>query len=111
MPFWFWILLWVALCAVSLLFVIFLGWRIFRAFIATLADFEQAAAKLERPAAPEAAEAGTAVAIPGIFLDPEEVRRDYDAGKLQRRQARRERRVARRRARGQRQSLRDIGLT
>lgn len=113
MPYWFWILLWVALCAVALLFVIFLGWRIFRAFMATLAEFEQAAAKFEPLAAtaPDAPDAGGEALVPGIFLDPEEVRTDYAEGKYRRRQARRERRVARRQARGQRQSLRDIGLT
>ncbi|MCG2622148.1 hypothetical protein LVY72_09480 [Arthrobacter sp. I2-34] len=113
MPFWFWILLWVALCAVALLFVIFLGWRIFRAFMATLAEFEQAAAKFQPPpaAGPDAPDTGIEAFVPAVFLDPGQARADFTEGKDRRRQARRDRRVARRAARGQRQSLSDIGLT
>ncbi|MFD1211532.1 hypothetical protein ACFQ36_05695 [Arthrobacter sp. GCM10027362] len=112
MPFWFWILLWVALCAVALLFIIFLGWRIFRAFMATLADLEAAAAKLTVTAAPSpAVPKDDGVSIPAVFKDPERVRADYVEGKVRRREARRVRRVARRAARGQRQSVHDAGLT
>lgn len=112
MPFWFWILLWVALCALALLFVLFLGWRIFRAFMATLAEFERAAARLSpRAPSPSAREPETGNFVPAVFQDPGQVRADYLDGKARRDQARRARRVARRAARGQRQSLRDLGLT
>lgn len=113
MPFWFWILLWVALCAVALLFVIYLGWRIFRAVVATMAEFEAAAAKFAPPAPParDRPQEPGEVFVPAVFVHPDRARAEYVEGKVRRRQARLERRVARRAARGQRQSLRDLGLT
>ncbi|NKX49665.1 hypothetical protein HER39_03540 [Arthrobacter deserti] len=111
MPFWFWILLWVALCALALLFVILLGWRIFRAFMATVAEFEQAAARFAAPAPADGRQPAAEPFVPGTFREPGQARADYEDGRLRRRDARRERRVARRAAGGQRQSLRDVGLT
>jgi hypothetical protein len=112
-PFWFWILLWVALCAVALLFVIFLGWRIFRAVMATMAEFEAAAAKFSPPAPPlqDGPQTASEVFVPAVFEHPDQARTEYVQGKARRQEARRARRVARRAARGQRQSLHDVGLT
>lgn len=113
MSWWFWILLWVALCALALLFVVYLGFRLFRQLKATLQDFEVAAGKLGSgfnvPDNGQAAEPRTIV--PGVFLDPGEARELYVTGKAERREARRLKRVARRAARGQRQSLRDVRLS
>lgn len=111
MPLWFWILLWVALCALALVFIALLGWRLIRQFMRTLHEFEAAADRLgsglqaEQPATephePELA----------IFADPEVLKEEFALGKAQRREQRRQRRVARRTARGQRQSLRDLRLS
>jgi hypothetical protein len=117
MPWWSWILLWVALAALSLLFIAFLGWRVFRGFTATmreLAAAESGIGSVGRTAAaepgPAAPAAEPAVSIPAIFADPEAARLNYDAGKQERTEARRLRRVARRAERGQPQSLRDLRL-
>ncbi|EMY35604.1 hypothetical protein D477_003678 [Arthrobacter crystallopoietes BAB-32] len=110
MDWWFWIFLWVAVAALSLLFVGFLAVWIFRSFMKTLQEFETAAGKLEAAfgSAP-AVESGEGTPFePAIFLDPAVARERYLDGKSVRREARRERRVARRSARGQRQSLRDV---
>ena len=113
MSWWFWILLWVALCALALLFVVYLGFRLFRQMKATLQDFGAAADKLgsgfDVPDNGQAAEPRTIV--PGVFLDPADAREIYVMGKAERREARRLKRVAKRAARGQRQSLRDVRLS
>lgn len=113
MSWWFWILLWVALCALALLFVVYLGFRLFRQLKATLQDFDVAAGKLgsgfDVPDNGQAAAPRTIV--PGVFLDPAEAREIYVTGKAERRESRRIARVARRAAKGQRQSLRDVRLS
>jgi len=109
MPWWSWILIWVALTAVALLFYALIGYRIFRRFMAVLSEVQAAGSRLSftpapTPAVPE--EAGTRG--PAIFEDPEAARRRYEDGKAQRKDARRERRVERRRLRGQPRAWRDI---
>jgi hypothetical protein len=112
MSWWFWILLWVALCALALLFVVYLGFTLFRQVKATLHDFEAAAGKLGSGFdTPVAGQTKLRTGVPGVFLDPAEAREIYVTGKAERREARRIRRVARRGARGQRQSLRDVRLS
>ncbi|HXF03714.1 MAG TPA: hypothetical protein VN601_12075 [Arthrobacter sp.] len=118
MPLWFWILLWVALCALALVFVALLGWRIFRQFMRTMREFEAAANRLETET--NRLGGGLHVEPPlaephqprlAIFADPAALKEEYAVGKEQRREERRQRRVARRAARGQRQSLRDLRLS
>ncbi|AMM32715.1 hypothetical protein SA2016_2043 [Sinomonas atrocyanea] len=116
MPWWSWILIWVALVACTLVGLLLGGIYLFRKGMAVMRG---AAEDLERvtarpPAAQTADDAGPAVVVrvPGsaVFADPERLREEYERGREQRRLARRDRRVARRRERGQMQSLSDLGL-
>ncbi|MFT4469634.1 hypothetical protein ACMX2H_06935 [Arthrobacter sulfonylureivorans] len=111
MPLWFWILLWVALCALALVFIGLLGWRIFRQFMRTLREFESAADRLSSGLQSEPPVAEPHQPRPALFADPAVLKEEYALGKEQRREQRRERRVARREARGQRQSLHDLRLS
>jgi hypothetical protein len=115
-PWWSWILIWVALVACTLVGLLLGGIYLFRKGMAVMRG---AAEDLERvtarpPAGETADDAGPAavVRIPGsaVFADPDRMREEYERGREQRRLARRDRRVARRRERGQMQSLRDLGL-
>lgn len=114
MPWWSWILIWIALVAVSLLFYVLLGIRLYRQAMAALKDLGAAGAKLGHlvPAAggdyrPPAAAASDAA----VFASPAQMRHDYDASKASRKEARRQRRVQRKRDRGQPQALRDLDLS
>ncbi|TJY67586.1 HAMP domain-containing protein [Arthrobacter sp. CAU 1506] len=111
MPLWFWILLWVALCALALVFIALLGWRIFRQFMRTLREFESAADRLSNGLQAEPPVAEPHQPRPALFADPAVLKEEYALGKEQRREQRRQRRVARREARGQRQSLHDLRLS
>ncbi|MET3173398.1 UNVERIFIED_ORG: hypothetical protein ABIB52_001230 [Arthrobacter sp. UYCu721] len=117
MPWWSWILIWIALIALSLLFYVLLGIRLYRKFMTVMKDLGAAGAKVAHlaPAAaivddglqpPGSAQPGTAV-----FASPAQMRHDYDASKSSRREDRRQRRVQRRHDRGQPQSLRDLNLS
>lgn len=116
MPWWSWILIWIALVALSLLFMAFLGWKIWRGVSATARTFSEVSAEreaywdqsLERAKVQHVTEARTTVPGSAIFATPEEMKDDYVAAKEERRFARLQRRVARRKERGQLQSLRDI---
>jgi len=127
MPWWSWILIWIALVAVSLLFYGVLGVRLFRQFTTTLRELSEAADRfshLPAPAGPDAmgpdampatAAAGSAgraalESAPGdaIFASPARMRHDYHASKFSRQEARRLRRMQRKKDRGQPQALRDI---
>ncbi|OFI37998.1 hypothetical protein BIU82_05695 [Arthrobacter sp. SW1] len=116
MPWWSWILLWVALISVSLLFYVLIGIRLFRKAMATLRELSEAGAKFGRlPEAPETAEddGGRHLPVPGsaIFASPEQMRHDYFAAKASRQELRRQRRVKRKAERGQPQSLHDIEIS
>jgi hypothetical protein len=123
MPWWFWILLWIALVALSLLFYAFLGFRLFRQIMATLKELGDAGSRLSPSGSsfadldPEISTvenpgAGTIVqTMPGglaVFASPEQMRVEYHSGKASRQEARRMRRVQRKADRGQPQRLRDI---
>ncbi|MFF2031556.1 hypothetical protein [Arthrobacter sp. NPDC058192] len=125
MPWWSWILIWIALVAVSLLFYGVLGVRLFRQFTTTLSELSEAADRfshLPAPAGPDAMSAtgdaggagapgGTALRpAPGdaVFASPARMRHDYHASKFSRQEARRLRRMQRKKDRGQPQALRDI---
>ncbi|POH73333.1 hypothetical protein [Arthrobacter glacialis] len=116
MPWWFWILLWIALIALSLLFMAFLGLKLWRQASATMRTFtdvsdERAAywdQQLSKATVEHVTEERTVVPGSAVFASPEEMKDDYLATKEERRFARLQRRVARRKERGQLQSLRDI---
>ncbi|MFP5311580.1 MAG: hypothetical protein ACLGH7_04110 [Actinomycetes bacterium] len=115
MPWWSWILIWVALVAVSLLFYVLLGIRLFRQFMATMQDLNAAGAKLGHldPAAVQEEPADPAGPRPGsaVFASPAVMRHDYEASTTVRREERRRRRVQRKKDRGQSQALGDLDFT
>ncbi|MGN8130377.1 hypothetical protein [Arthrobacter sp. RC1.1 241] len=115
MPWWSWILIWVALVAVSLLFYVLLGIRLFRQFMATVKDLTAAGGKLghiEPAEAPvEAADPGRPRPGSAVFASPAVMRHDYEASKSARREERRRRRVQRKKDRGQPQALGDLDFT
>ena len=114
MPWWSWILIWIALVALSLLFYVLLGIRLFRQFMATLKDLGAAGDRLGHlspgvpPAAPEQAAHAQGAAV---FASPVQMRHDYEASKSSRREQRRLRRVQRKTDRGQPQALGDLDFT
>lgn len=122
MPWWSWILIWVALGACTLVVLLLGGIYLFRKGVAVMRGageaLDQVAAHPGRtgladdPALAAPAPGPAGVRIPGsaVFADPARMRREYEEGREQRRLGRRDRRVARRRERGQMQSLSDLGL-
>jgi hypothetical protein len=128
MPWWSWILIWIALVALSLLFYVVLGVRLFRKFTITLREMGEAADRFSSLPSPAVASGGSgtdgtdtgledgADAAPGqapgdaVFASPSRMRHDYHASKLSRQNARRLRRIQRKKDRGQPQALRDIEL-
>ena len=116
MPWWSWILIWIALAALSLLFVVFLGFKLWRGASAVMRTFSDVSAEratywdasLERAKVQHVTETRNVVPGAAVFATPEEMKDDYLAAKEERRFARLQRRVARRKERGQLQSLRDI---
>ena len=114
MPWWSWILIWVALVAVSVLFYVLLGIRLFRQFMATVRDLSAAGEKLGHLAPVNLEESTeTRPAAPGsaVFASPAAMRHDYEASKSARREDRRRRRVQRKKDRGQPQALGDLDFT
>lgn len=122
MPWWTWILLWVALSALSALFVVALGIYLWRGFTAAMREFETAADRLVLPGpldhnpsdrdpsdrdpsdhGPQPPSGGN-----GVLMTPAAARRMYHEGKMQRAHARRLRRIRRRAEAGQPQRLRDL---
>jgi hypothetical protein len=115
MPWWSWILIWVALVSLSLLFFVLMGVRLFRQFMATVKDLGAAGEKLGHiaPAEQPAASPHTAGPRPGsaVFASPAVMRHDYEASKSSRQEQRRLRRVQRKADRGQPQALGDLDFT
>ncbi len=130
MPWWSWIVIWIALIALSLLFFGVLGLRLYRQAMTTLEELGEAAERFSHLPSPLSPEAGPATAdadggteagapdgtdadprpVPGgaVFASPARMRHDYHASKLARQNARRLRRIQRKKDRGQPQALRDI---
>ena len=116
MPWWSWILIWIALVAVSLLFYVLLGIRLYRQFMAMVKDLGAAGEKLGHsgPSLPTHPDTpGARAEQPGsaVFASPARMRHDYHTSKSSRREQRRQRRVQRRTDRGQPQSLGDLDFT
>ena len=116
MPWWSWIVIWIALVALSLLFFVVLGVRLFRKFMATVKDLGEAAERFSTFPAAAGAHAdadgpgGEPAPEPGsaVFASPVQMGHDYRASKFARQEARRARRVQRKLDRGQPQRLHDI---
>jgi hypothetical protein len=138
MPWWTWIVIWIALVALSLLFFVVLGVRLFRQFMATVTELREAGDRFSRlPSGPgptegaDALGANTSGALPGalarsvpvavpvavpvpgeaVFASPARMRRYHRDSKLSRQEDRRVRRIQRKRDRGQPQSLYDIDFS
>ncbi|MET3812177.1 hypothetical protein [Arthrobacter sp. UYEF3] len=140
MPWWSWIIIWIALIALSLLFIGVLGVRLFRQFMATTRELGEAGDRFSTfgsapltsgSAVVHVATVGSdgdsgglrdsglrdgrghrPLAAPGssVFAPPVVMRHFYDASKTARQEARRSRRIRRKTERGQPQALRDIDL-
>ena len=117
MPWWSWIVLWIALAALSLLYIVLLGIKVWRDFRLTAKSLDAAGVRMRKHRRTRAAEledqrAPQEVRTQGVavFASPEQMKDDYTAAKAARASRRRRRRVARRAERGQPQSLRDVGL-
>ncbi|WP_427131644.1 hypothetical protein [Pseudarthrobacter sp. S9] len=121
MPWWSWIVIWIALVALSLLFFVMLGIRLFRQFMTTLKELGEAGERFthlpSRPhtSDPDTGSTGTGATAgprpePGaaVFASPARVRHDYHSSKKSRQDDRRLRRIQRKKDRGQPQALRDI---
>ncbi|MFJ6454368.1 hypothetical protein [Paenarthrobacter sp. NPDC091669] len=113
MPWWFWILLWIALIALSLLLHLTLGYRLFRKFMSTvheLGDAGKRFSNLSPVAETSDVEPSENRSRPGsaIFASPDQMRHDYLTAKAFRQEVRRQKRVKRKAGRGQPQSLHDI---
>jgi pyruvate/2-oxoglutarate dehydrogenase complex dihydrolipoamide acyltransferase (E2) component len=124
-PWWSWILIWVALGACALVVLLLGALYLFRKVAALVRGAGEALEQVTVRTGPEMAGVvadgapsvhgdgpAAPAARPGsaVFADPARMRREYEDGRERRRLARRDRRVARRRERGQMQSLRDLGL-
>lgn len=124
MPWWSWIVIWIALVALSLLFFGVLGLRLYRQATTTLEELTEAAERFSQVpsfadpgsghTAADADAPGGADAAPrpepgsAVFASPARMRHDYHASKFSRQNARRLRRIQRKKDRGQPQALRDI---
>ncbi|WP_417219377.1 hypothetical protein [Arthrobacter sp.] len=113
MPWWFWILLWTVLVLATLVFLALCGLYLYRRFMAMFTELTEAGDALALPPGEPLTEevAGgsrPAAGAAGLFRSREDARAEYDGGKLARRRARRQRRVAGKRARGQAQRVRDL---
>lgn len=122
-------MIWIALVALSLLFFVVLGVRLYRQFMAAARELGDAGERFSAfPSGPatfgsadvhvgrigsdiDAAGDGPGpVPEPGsaVFASPVQMRHDYRASKFARQEARRLRRIQRKTDRGQPQRLRDI---
>ena len=117
MPWWSWIVIWIALVALSLLFFVVLGVRLFRQFMTTMKELGAAGERFSSFPSAAAGPPGSAVeSVPGpqlepgaaVFAEPAPLRHEYHASKLARQDSRRLRRIRRKQDRGQPQVLRDI---
>lgn len=116
MPWWSWIVIWIALVALALLYVILLGLKVWRGANKTMRSISGVGQNLTdrwESQSVLAAEqwltaSSTETQGEAVFATPEQMKDDYLASKKQRSFARLNRRVARRNERGQLQSWRDI---
>jgi hypothetical protein len=113
MPWWFWILLWIALIALSMLLHLTLGYRLFRKFMSTVHELGDAGKRFSNLSpVVETSDVAQTEGRPepgsAIFASPEQMRHDYLTAKAFRQEVRRQKRVTRKAERGQPQNLHDI---
>lgn len=113
MLWWMWIVLWVALIAVSVIFLVVVGFRVFRRMMRTLGEFGEAMDRLEVNVSDADGGPGRSSGIPGIpvpavFSTPEDVRAAREVARVRRSDDRRSRRVRHRAERRQPQLLQDM---
>ena len=117
MLWWMWIVLWVALVAVSVIFLVVVGFRVFRRGMRTLGEFGEAMDRLQVDApvadtvddgAAAARSGAPGIPVPAVFSAPATVRAARDLAKTRRIDDRRARRVAKRAEREQPQLLQDM---
>jgi hypothetical protein len=113
MLWWMWIVLWVALLAVSVIFLVVVGFGVFRRGMRTVGEFGEAMDRFEMnmPADDDARNrpAGVpGIPVPAVFSAPEEVRAAREAAKIRRLDDRRSRRVRKRDRSSQPQLLQDM---
>ncbi len=113
MLWWIWIVVWVALVAVSVIFLVVVGFRVFRKGMGTLGEFGEAMdclqvnvpeTDVDRPAL----HGVSGIAVPAVFSGLEDVRTAREAARVRRIDDRRSRRVQKRSDRGQPQLLQDM---
>jgi len=75
MPWWSWILIWIALIALSLLFYVLLGIRLYRQFMAVMKDLGAAGEKVTHLAPPAAV---VVVADPGAWDTGDSTKMAYE---------------------------------
>lgn len=112
-----WIVLWVALVAVSIIFLVAVGFRVFRRGMRTLGEFGEAMDRLEVNADTRHGDSADAVVratgvpgitVPAVFSAPADVRAAAELAKTHRQLDRRNRRVLTRARRAQPQLLQDM---
>lgn len=107
-----WLVLWIALVAVSALFLLAVGFRVFRKAMGTLDEFEKASSLLDAAPPPRASGSAAGEAsdspVAAVFEQPAEVRRANHEARLLRQGRRRERRIRRRAENRRPQLLRDL---
>jgi hypothetical protein len=117
MLWWMWIVLWVAVVAVSVIFLVVVGFKVFRRGVRTLGEFGEAMDRLEvnvgrgdNDGGPAGVRAGgvPGITVPAVFSAPEDVRAAARAAQAERRLGRRTVRVMKRSRRGQPQLLKDL---
>ncbi|WP_026550383.1 hypothetical protein [Arthrobacter sp. Br18] len=113
MPWWSWIVIWVALLALTALFFLFLGFRVFRGAVSTLGEFEAATDRLQLNSGqtPGSVDEGTGSAgsfAPAVFSTRDEVKAANALQRTERIARRRSARVRLRSERRQPQLLRDM---
>jgi hypothetical protein len=113
MLWWMWIVLWVAVIAVSVIFLGVVGFRVFRRIMRTLGEFGEAMDRFDMNTpddggAPVRAAALPGIPVPAVFSAPEEVGQARELARIRRSDDRRSRRVRKRVDRGQPQLLRDM---
>lgn len=108
-----WVVLWVAVVAVSAIFLTVVGFRVFRRGMRTLHEFGEAMDRFEMN--PAGDDDGTpsrpglpGIPLPAVFAEPGEVQTAHGLAKLRRIDDRRSRRVRRRTERGQPQLIQDM---
>lgn len=113
MPWWSLIVIWVALLALTALFILFLGFRVFRGAMSTLGEFEAAADRLQLNGGQTFADTDSdgrngSAFVSAVFSTPDNVRTANASGRTERIARRRAGRVRLRAERGQPQLLRDM---